>query len=192
MSSEIRDILKERAASFDIVLDDVSITSLTFGREFAAAIEAKQIAAQEAERARFVVEMAEQEKRTAIIQAQVEHNPHIHKQCSNSSKFFDPRIIHKLMPRFFKIQGEAKSADLIGNAIKKNPAFIALRRIEASKEISQTIAHSSNKVYLASDELLLNLQNVISTKWQIIISHQNNKIRAIKNLYAVSNSFIQF
>ena len=54
-----------------MALDDVSITTLTFGREFTAAIEAKQVAAQEAERAKFVVEKAEQDKRSAIIRAQV-------------------------------------------------------------------------------------------------------------------------
>lgn len=71
VSREIRKILTERAASFNIALDDVSITSLTFGKEFTAAIEAKQVAAQEAERAKFVVEKAEQDKRSAIIRAQV-------------------------------------------------------------------------------------------------------------------------
>lgn len=71
VSQEIRSILTERAASFNIALDDVSITSLNFGKEYAASIEAKQIAAQEAERARFVVEKAEQEKKSAIIRAQV-------------------------------------------------------------------------------------------------------------------------
>lgn len=49
----------------------MSITSLTFGKEFTAAIEAKQVAAQEAERAKFVVEKAEQDKRSAVIRAQV-------------------------------------------------------------------------------------------------------------------------
>jgi regulator of protease activity HflC (stomatin/prohibitin superfamily) len=52
----------------------VSITSLTFGKEFTAAIEAKQVAAQEAERAKFVVEKAEQDKRSAVIRAQVRRN----------------------------------------------------------------------------------------------------------------------
>lgn len=71
VSREIRKILTERAANFNLALDDVSITTLTFGREFTAAIEAKQVAAQEAERAKFVVEKAEQDKRSAIIRAQV-------------------------------------------------------------------------------------------------------------------------
>ncbi|WOG98707.1 hypothetical protein DCAR_0418051 [Daucus carota subsp. sativus] len=72
VSREIRKILTERAANFNLALDDVSITTLTFGREFTAAIEAKQVAAQEAERAKFVVEKAEQDKRSAIIRAQGE------------------------------------------------------------------------------------------------------------------------
>ena len=61
----------ERAANFNIALDDVSIINLTFGKEFTAAIEAKQVAAQEAERAKFIVEKAEQDKRSAIVRAQV-------------------------------------------------------------------------------------------------------------------------
>ncbi|KAH6780636.1 prohibitin 6 [Perilla frutescens var. hirtella] len=130
VSREIRKILTERAAYFNIALDDVSITGLTFGREFTAAIEAKQVAAQEAERAKFVVEKAEQDKQSAIIRA----------------------------------QGEATSAQLIGQAIANNPAFITLRRIEASKEISHTVAVSTNKVYLNSDELLLNLHELNSAK----------------------------
>ncbi|GAU27103.1 hypothetical protein TSUD_104120 [Trifolium subterraneum] len=117
---------RERAANFNIALDDVSITSLTFGKEFTAAIEAKQVAAQEAERAKFVVEKAEQDKRSAVIRA----------------------------------QGEAKSAQLIGEAIANNPAFITLRKIEAAREIAHTISNAGNKVYLNSSDLLLNLQEM--------------------------------
>ncbi|XP_031389782.1 prohibitin-1, mitochondrial-like isoform X2 [Punica granatum] len=126
VSREIRKVLTERAATFNIAVDDVSIKSLTFGREFTAAIEAKQVAAQEAERAKFVVEKAEQDKKSAIIRA----------------------------------QGEATSAQLIGQAIAKNPAFITLRKIEASREIANTISNSNNSVFLSSEDLLLNLQGL--------------------------------
>lgn len=57
-------------------------------------------------------------------------------------------------------QGEAKSAQLIGQAIANNPAFITLRKIEAAREIAQTIAASANKVMLNADNLLLNLQEM--------------------------------
>lgn len=55
VSRDIRRILTERAQGFNLVLDDVSITQLTFGREYTHAIEAKQVAQQEAERAKFIV-----------------------------------------------------------------------------------------------------------------------------------------
>ncbi|GJN22705.1 hypothetical protein PR202_gb10300 [Eleusine coracana subsp. coracana] len=126
VSREIRKILTERAKNFNIALDDVSITSLSFGKEFTHAIEAKQVAAQEAERAKFIVEKAEQDKRSAVIRA----------------------------------QGEAKSAELIGQAIANNPAFLALRQIEAAREISHTMASSNNRVYLDSSDLLLGLQQL--------------------------------
>ena len=71
VSGEIRDVLTKRAANFNLALDDVSITHLTFGKEFASAIEAKQVAAQEAERAKYLVEKAEQDKKGAIVRAQV-------------------------------------------------------------------------------------------------------------------------
>ena len=143
VSRDIFRILTNRAAQFDIVLDDVSITQvclacfplychhtrdpppqLTFGREYTAAVEAKQVAQQEAERAKFIVEKAEQDKKSAIIRA----------------------------------EGEAKSAQLLGEAIQNNPSFLTLRKIEAAREIAATIASSGNRVLLDSSSLLLNLQ----------------------------------
>ena len=57
-------------------------------------------------------------------------------------------------------QGEAKSAELIGQAIANNPAFLALRQIEAAREISHTMASSNNRVFLDSNDLLLGLQQL--------------------------------
>lgn len=72
VSRDIRRILTQRALFFNIVLDDVSITNLTFSREYTSAVEAKQVAQQDAERAKFIVEKAQQDKQSAIIRAQGE------------------------------------------------------------------------------------------------------------------------
>jgi len=72
VSRDIRRILTERARFFNIVLDDVSITHLTFSKQYEAAVEAKQVAQQEAERAKFIVDKALQEKEGAIVRAQGE------------------------------------------------------------------------------------------------------------------------
>jgi len=70
VSHKIKDLLSSRAAEFHIMVDDVSITHcMAFGKEFRAAVEAKQVAQQEAERARFLVERAKQDKRSAILRA---------------------------------------------------------------------------------------------------------------------------
>ncbi|KAI8899541.1 band 7 family-domain-containing protein [Globomyces pollinis-pini] len=72
VSARIRNELLKRAGEFNIILEDVSITHLTFGKDFTDAVEQKVIAQQEAERARFVVERAEQEKLAGIIRAEGE------------------------------------------------------------------------------------------------------------------------
>ncbi|KAJ8655096.1 hypothetical protein O0I10_009303 [Lichtheimia ornata] len=70
VSAKIREELYKRARDFNIALEDVSITHMTFGREFTNAVEQKQIAQQEAERAKFVVERAEHERQAAVIRAE--------------------------------------------------------------------------------------------------------------------------
>ena len=72
VSQRIRADLLKRASEFNIALEDVSITHMTFGREFTKAVEEKQIAQQEAERARFIVEKAEQERQANVIRAEGE------------------------------------------------------------------------------------------------------------------------
>ena len=123
VSRKIREMLVQRATEFNLILDDVSITHLSFGKEYTAAVEAKQVAQQEAERARFVVDKALQEKRSVVIKA----------------------------------QGEAQSARLIGAAIRDNPGFIQLRKLEAARDIAGTLSKSSNRLYLDGGSLLLDL-----------------------------------
>ncbi|KAL6136134.1 hypothetical protein ACLB2K_061435 [Fragaria x ananassa] len=72
VSALVRESLIRRARDFNIVLDDVAITHLSYGAEFSRAVEQKQVAQQEAERSKFVVAKAEQERRAAIIRAQGE------------------------------------------------------------------------------------------------------------------------
>uniref|UniRef100_A0A8C6VDK2 Prohibitin n=1 Tax=Naja naja TaxID=35670 RepID=A0A8C6VDK2_NAJNA len=70
VSRQVNKDLSERAASFGIILDDVSLTHLTFSKDFLDAVEMKQVAQQEAEKARFFVEKAEYQKKAAIIMAE--------------------------------------------------------------------------------------------------------------------------
>jgi len=121
----VRDNLSVRAARFNIVLDDVSLTHLAFSPEFTAAVEAKQVAQQDAQRAAFVVDKARQEKQAMVVKA----------------------------------QGEARSAELIGDAIKKNKAYVELKKIENARLIAQQMQDSGgrNRLMLDSEGLGLNV-----------------------------------
>lgn len=72
VSSLILTMLTRRAADFHILLDDVSITHLAFSKDYTAAVEAKQVAQQDAERAKYIVDRALQEKRSIVIKAEGE------------------------------------------------------------------------------------------------------------------------
>ena len=100
----------------------------------------RAVAQQDAEKAKYVVLGAQQEKKTIITRA----------------------------------RGEAESAELIGLAVKKNPGFMKLRRIDAARDIADIVAKSGNKVYLNADSLLLNLlgdadekfEKSVTSKWR--------------------------
>ena len=72
VSNLIRSELIQRAQDFNIILDDVSITELSFSPQYAAAVESKQVAQQEAQRAVFLVERAVQERQQKIVNAEGE------------------------------------------------------------------------------------------------------------------------
>lgn len=145
----VRENLARRASRFNIVLDDVSLTvslpqpsrtplpltpaqHLAFSPEFTAAVEAKQVAQQEAQRAAFVVDKARQEKQATVVRA----------------------------------QGEARSAELIGDAIKKSRSYVDLRRIENARNIAQILQENGgkNKLYLDANGLGLNVQEAYEDK----------------------------
>lgn len=122
VSRLVKENLVRRASKFNILLDDVSLTFMTFSPEFSAAVEAKQIAQQDAQRAAFVVDKAIQEKQQLVVKA----------------------------------AGEAKSAELIGEAIKKSKDYVELKRLDTAREIAQILAGSPNRILLDNDTLLLN------------------------------------
>ena len=148
----VRENLSRRASRFNIMLDDVSLTvrplfstpsfpltntplppqHLAFSPEFTAAVEAKQVAQQEAQRAAFVVDKARQEKQATVVRA----------------------------------QGEARSAELIGDAIKKSRSYVDLRRIENARNIATILqdAGGKNKLYLDANGLGLNVTEAYEEK----------------------------
>jgi len=114
VSKLIAESLIQRARNFNIIVEDVALTHITFSAEFTKAIEEKQVAQQEAERSKFIVMRDQQEQKAVIIRA----------------------------------QGEAEAAKLIHDAMQGGNGFVQLRRIEASKEIAETLSENPNISYL--------------------------------------------
>ena len=98
---------------------------LAFSPEFTAAVEAKQVAQQDAQRAAFLVDKARQEKQAMVVKA----------------------------------LGEARSAELFGDAIKKSKSYVELKKIENARMIATTIqeAGGRNRLMLDSEGLGLNV-----------------------------------
>lgn len=72
VSKMIRQRLLQRAKDFNILLEDVAITHLSFSPEFEKAVESKQVAQQQADRAKYIVLRAQEEKKRTIIHAEGE------------------------------------------------------------------------------------------------------------------------
>ncbi|NEO94724.1 MAG: prohibitin family protein, partial [Moorea sp. SIO3G5] len=62
--------LGERLAKYDVQVLDTSVIDLNFSREFAKAVEEKQVAEQQAQRAVYIAQQAEQEAQAEINRAQ--------------------------------------------------------------------------------------------------------------------------
>lgn len=63
-----------------------------------------------------------------------------------------------------RAQGEARSAELIGDAIKKSRSYVDLREFENARAVAQVLEKSSNKVYLDTSGLGLNISQVGQNK----------------------------
>eukprot|EP01130_Rhizamoeba_saxonica_P000242 TRINITY_DN10223_c0_g1_i1.p1 TRINITY_DN10223_c0_g1~~TRINITY_DN10223_c0_g1_i1.p1 ORF type:complete len:303 (-),score=68.45 TRINITY_DN10223_c0_g1_i1:29-937(-) len=72
VSNLVEHRLIRRAREFNIEVEDVSITHLEFSKDFKNAVESKKVAQQEAERAKFLVDKANQDKKRTIIKAEGE------------------------------------------------------------------------------------------------------------------------
>lgn len=125
VSGEIREAIVARAKQFNILMDDVSMTHLTYGREFSKAIEEKQVAEQDAEKQKFIVQRSEQERQATVIRA----------------------------------EGEAEAAQMISESLRDHgTGLIEVRRIDASKDIAESLSKSPNVMYLPNGQsMLLNM-----------------------------------
>lgn len=78
-------------------------------------------------------------------------------QIAQRAAFLVDQAIQEKQSIIVRAQGEARSAELIGEAVRTNKGFLQLRRLEAAREIATTLAQSGNKLMLDAKSLLLNV-----------------------------------
>jgi regulator of protease activity HflC (stomatin/prohibitin superfamily) len=109
VKDKVHEALIDRLAKFHIIVVDVSITDLQFSDEFTRAIEAKQIAEQEAFKKRYELEKAKQEAAIEIAKAEG-----------------DKKAI------IARAEGQAEAQRLL--RVSVSPEIIKLKEIEAQME----------------------------------------------------------
>ncbi|KAI0714050.1 band 7 family-domain-containing protein [Cerioporus squamosus] len=78
-------------------------------------------------------------------------------QTALRAAFLVDQAIQEKQSIIVRAQGEARSAELIGEAVRQNKGFLQLRRLEAARDIATLLAASDNRVMLDSQSLLLNV-----------------------------------
>lgn len=127
MEDTITTLLEEKFAENDLVLVDFVLRDIHFSEEYAAAVEQKQIAEQQAQQAEFVIAQkkaeAEQSRQTAQGQA-------------------DAAVIAAqgaAQARLIEADAEAKALDLIAAVLAKNPLLLQYQYITKLAPGVQTI-----------------------------------------------------
>jgi prohibitin 2 len=85
-------------------------------------------------------------------------------QIAQRAAFLVDQAIQEKQSIIVRAQGEARAAELIGEAVRSNKGFLQLRRLEAAREIATTLSASGNRVMLDSKSLLLNGELVDSRR----------------------------
>ncbi len=107
LKSQIDKLLSERLAPYSVILDDVSIVNVNFSPEFNKAIEEKQVAQQEAERALFRAQQASAEAQATINTAKGEAEANRLKQQSLSPELLQLRTIEKWDGKLPQVSSQA-------------------------------------------------------------------------------------
>ncbi len=136
MINGITDTLREKLAQNGLILDEFILRNITFSPEFAASIEQKQIAEQQAKQAAFVVQQRKQEAEQARQTAQGRA---------------DALVIDaegKAKANVIEAEAQAKALELIGAALRSNPALLNYEYIKQLAPGIQVMLVPNNNPYL--------------------------------------------
>ena len=105
LKQEIDTELKDRLISYGVIVDDVSLVNVAFSTEFAKAIEAKQIAEQEAKRAEFEALKAEKQAQADVNRAKGQAEAQRLQRLTLTPELLQKQAIEKWDGKFPQVMG---------------------------------------------------------------------------------------
>jgi regulator of protease activity HflC (stomatin/prohibitin superfamily) len=136
LQKSIEDELRQKLADNGLILESFLLRNVTFNPEYAKSVEEKQVAQQNAERAKFLVESERQEAERVRVQAQGRADAAVTAAKGDA----EARVI--------SAKAEAESLSLIAAQLKDNPNLLAFRYIEKLAPGVQTIFLPANQPFL--------------------------------------------
>lgn len=113
LKQEIDNNLKTRLKPYGVIVDDVSLVDFSFSPEFSRAIEAKQIAEQEAKQASFIAQKATQEAQAEVNRAKGQAEAQRLQRLTLTRELLQKQAIEKWDGRFPMVMGGDGTLPLI-------------------------------------------------------------------------------
>lgn len=113
LKEEIDNSLKTRLADYGVIVDDVSLVDFAFSPEFSRAIEAKQIAEQEAKQAEFIAVKASKEAVAEVNRAKGQAEAQRLQRLTLTPELLQKQAIEKWDGRFPTVMGGNGTLPLI-------------------------------------------------------------------------------
>ena len=136
MTATIREAMASKLSENGLNLVDFVLRNIAFTPEYAASIEQKQIAEQQAQQAKFVVETKRQEAEQARQTAQGAADAAVIRAKGDA----EARIVNA--------EAEAKALELINSALKNNPDLLTYQYINKLSPSIQTLLLPSNSPFV--------------------------------------------
>jgi regulator of protease activity HflC (stomatin/prohibitin superfamily) len=132
ITNQLRDVFQRDGLKLTAFL----LRNVTFSDEYAASIEQKQIAQQNAEKAKFLVELEQQDAERVRVQAKGQADAAISRAQGDAES------------QVIRAKADAESLGLIATALKGNSDLLAYRYIEKLAPTIQTIFLPSGQPFL--------------------------------------------
>ena len=113
LKSEIDETLKERLAAYGLAVDDISLVNFGFSPEFNKAIEAKQIAEQEAKQAEFIALRATKEAEAEVNRAKGQAEAQRLQRLTLTPELLQKQAIEKWNGQFPVVMGGSGTVPFI-------------------------------------------------------------------------------